>query len=66
MIAGSSLEVIEGTPHGFAATHAEQLNALMLDFLKSSEGTGPLASFERKKRRAAVCLTSYRVPSFDR
>ncbi|MGG7605214.1 alpha/beta fold hydrolase [Massilia sp. BKSP1R2A-1] len=34
MIAGSRLEVIEGAPHGFAATHAEQLNALMLDFLK--------------------------------
>ena len=35
MIAGSRLEVFEGAPHGFAATHAEQLNRLMLDFLKS-------------------------------
>ncbi len=35
MIAGSRLEVIAGAPHGFAATHAEELNALMLDFLKS-------------------------------
>ncbi|QJE00193.1 alpha/beta hydrolase [Massilia forsythiae] len=35
LIAGSRLEVIAGAPHGFAATHAQQLNALMLDFLKS-------------------------------
>ena len=35
MIAGSRLEVVKGAPHGFAATHAQQLNALMLDFLKS-------------------------------
>lgn len=34
MIAGSRLEVVAGAPHGFAATHAEQLNALMLDFLQ--------------------------------
>lgn len=34
MIAGSRLEVFEGAPHGFAATHTEQLNELMLDFLK--------------------------------
>lgn len=31
----SRLEVIKGAPHGLAATHAEELNALMLDFLKS-------------------------------
>ena len=36
MIAGSRLEVLTGAPHGFAATHAEQLNALMLDFLGAS------------------------------
>jgi peroxiredoxin len=36
MIKGSRFEVLKGAPHGFAATHAEQLNALMLDFLKSS------------------------------
>ncbi len=34
-IKGSRLEVVKGAPHGFAATHAERLNALMLDFLKS-------------------------------
>jgi peroxiredoxin len=35
MIKGSRLAVVQGAPHGFAATHAQQLNALMLDFLKS-------------------------------
>jgi peroxiredoxin len=35
MIPGSRLEVVKGAPHGFAATHAQQLNALMLDFMKS-------------------------------
>ena len=35
MIAGSRLEVLKGAPHGFAATHAPQLNTLMLDFLRS-------------------------------
>jgi non-heme chloroperoxidase len=35
MIKGSRLEVVAGAPHGFAATHAQQLNALMLDFLRS-------------------------------
>ena len=35
LIAGSRLDVIEGAPHGFAATHARQLNDLMLDFLRS-------------------------------
>lgn len=33
MISGSRLEVLNGAPHGFAATHAAELNALMLDFL---------------------------------
>jgi len=33
LIAGSRLEIIDGAPHGFAATHAETVNALMLDFL---------------------------------
>ena len=33
LIAGSRLEIIDGAPHGFAATHAAALNALMLDFL---------------------------------
>ncbi len=33
-IAGSRLEVLKGAPHGFAATHAAELNALMLDFLQ--------------------------------
>jgi peroxiredoxin len=35
MIAGSRFEVIPGAPHGFAATHAQRLNELMLDFLRS-------------------------------
>jgi peroxiredoxin len=35
MIAGSRLEVLEGAPHGFAATHAQELSELMLDFLRS-------------------------------
>ena len=35
MIKGSRLEVLKGAPHGFAATHAQQLSDLMLDFLKS-------------------------------
>lgn len=34
MINGSRLEVLKDAPHGFAATHPAQLNALMLDFLK--------------------------------
>jgi len=34
-IKGSRLEVIKGAPHGFAATHAQQLNELLLDFLGS-------------------------------
>ena len=32
-IANSSLVVIEGAPHGFNATHAEQFNRALLDFL---------------------------------
>ena len=35
MIKGSRLEVLKGAPHGFAATHSQQLNELMLDFLGS-------------------------------
>ncbi len=34
MISGSRLEVLKGAPHGFAATHAADLNRLMLDFLR--------------------------------
>jgi non-heme chloroperoxidase len=34
MIPGSRLEVLPGAPHGFAATHSQQLSALMLDFLR--------------------------------
>ena len=34
MIEGSRLEVLAGAPHGFAATHAAQLNALLLEFVK--------------------------------
>ena len=33
LIKGSRLEVIKGAPHGFAATHPQKLNELMLDFL---------------------------------
>ncbi len=35
LIAGSRYEVFKGAPHGFAATHAEKLNELMIDFLRS-------------------------------
>ena len=35
MIRGARLEVVRGAPHGFAATHAQELNRLMLDFLRS-------------------------------
>lgn len=34
-IAGAKLVVIEGAPHGLNATHGEELNAAMLDFLKA-------------------------------
>ena len=33
-IAGSRLALIKGGPHGLNATHAEQFNAALLDFLK--------------------------------
>ena len=36
MIKGSRLEVLKSAPHGFAATHAPQLNTLMIDFLRSA------------------------------
>jgi len=35
LISGSRLEVIKGAPHGLNVTHAEALNRLMLDFLRS-------------------------------
>jgi non-heme chloroperoxidase len=35
MIPGSKLQIVGGAPHGFAATHPEQLNAIMLAFLKT-------------------------------
>jgi non-heme chloroperoxidase len=35
IVRGSRYEVLRGAPHGFAATHAEQLNTLMLEFLRS-------------------------------
>lgn len=35
MLHGSRLALVKGAPHGFAATHAQQLNELMLDFLGS-------------------------------
>lgn len=34
MLKGSRLEVLKGASHGFAATHAEKMNALLLDFLR--------------------------------
>jgi non-heme chloroperoxidase len=33
LIAGSELVVIEGGPHGINASHAEQFNRALLDFL---------------------------------
>ena len=35
MIKGSRLDVLKGAPHGFAATHAQQLTELMLGFLRA-------------------------------
>ncbi len=35
LIKGSRIEVLPGAPHGFAATLAAKLNALMIDFLRS-------------------------------
>jgi non-heme chloroperoxidase len=35
MVKGSRLEIIKGAPHGFNATHAPQLNKLMIDFLRA-------------------------------
>jgi peroxiredoxin len=35
MVRGSRLEVVKGAPHGFAATHAEELSRIMLDFLRA-------------------------------
>lgn len=35
MIPGSRFEMLNGFPHGFAATNAQRLNDLMLDFLRS-------------------------------
>lgn len=34
-ISDSRLEVIEGAPHGVTATHAEQFNQTLIDFLNS-------------------------------
>jgi non-heme chloroperoxidase len=34
-IAGARLAVVKGAPHGFNATHGAELNALMLEFLRS-------------------------------
>lgn len=36
MLAKSRLELLQGAPHGFAATHSQQLNEIMLDFMRSS------------------------------
>lgn len=33
-IAGATLAIVEGAPHGLNATHGAELNALMLDFLR--------------------------------
>ncbi len=35
LISGSRLEIIKGAPHGFAATHAGELNEIMLRFLNT-------------------------------
>ena len=34
IVNGARLEVLPGAPHGFAATHAEALNGLLVDFLR--------------------------------
>jgi non-heme chloroperoxidase len=33
-IHGSRLEVIEGAPHGLLTTHAEEVNKLLVEFLR--------------------------------
>ena len=35
MIRGSRYEVLKGAPHGFAATHAQELDALLVEFVRS-------------------------------
>ena len=35
LVSGSKLEVIGGAPHGLTATHPEEANTLLLEFLKS-------------------------------
>lgn len=35
MLKQSRLEVLKGAPHGFAATHSQQLNEIMLDFVRT-------------------------------
>ena len=35
MIPSSQLEVLQGAPHGFVATHAAQLNRRLVSFLRS-------------------------------
>lgn len=40
LIPDSRLEVIPGAPHGFAVTHAAELNAILLDFLQHTAVPG--------------------------
>lgn len=35
LVKGARYEKLKGAPHGFAATHAEELNALLLEWMKS-------------------------------
>jgi non-heme chloroperoxidase len=35
LVKGSTLKVIPGAPHGICTTHADEINELLLDFLKS-------------------------------
>ena len=35
IVKNATLKVIPGAPHGLCTTHADQINALLLDFLKA-------------------------------
>ncbi len=38
LIPGAQLHVVEGGPHGINASHAEEFNRVLLEFLRSSAG----------------------------
>ena len=50
-IAGSKLVVVEGAPHGFNVSHADEFNRALLDFLADA---GPEPEFSRRRSASAV------------